>query len=154
MSSPENHKTIEVLLSELHTQLEALCNTLTLEKSILQKHKLNELEPILTLKETQFDILNITIQKLKNLLDTHSLDFNKQGMETLLQGAPTTLMERWNRFITALQCAQETNLINGMLVMGMKNYNDRLLNLLTQTTETYHPNQQSKHSLSTRQHKV
>lgn len=154
MSSPENHKTIEVLLSELHTQLEALCNTLTLEKSILQKHKLNELEPILTLKETQFDILNITIQKLKNLLDNHNLDFNKQGMETLLQGAPTTLMERWNTFITALQRAQETNLINGMLVMGMKNYNDRLLNLLTQTTETYHPNQQSKHSLSTRQHKV
>lgn len=154
MSSLENHKTIEVLLSELHTQLEALCNTLTLEKNILQKHKLNELEPILTLKETQFDTLNINIQKLKSLLDTKNLDFNKQGMETLLQGAPTILMELWNTFLTALKRAQETNLINGMLVMGMKNYNDRLLNLLTQTTETYHPNQQSKHSLSTRQHKV
>lgn len=154
MSNQENHKIADAILSELHTQLEALCNTLVLEKSILQKHKLNELEPVLSLKETQFDALNGGIQKLKTLLDSQKLDFNIQGIEVLLQGAPRSLIERWNAFMAILQHAQETNLINGMLVMGMKNYNDRLLNLLTQTTETYHPNQQSKHPLSTRQHKV
>lgn len=154
MSSQEIHKTADALLSELHTQLEALCNTLVLEKSVLQKHKLNELEPILTLKEKQFDELNVSIQKLKNLLDSQKLDFSLQGIQTLLKNAPKSLIERWNTFMLILQRAQESNLINGMLVMGMKNYNDRLLNLLTQTTETYHPNQQSKQPLSTRQHKV
>lgn len=154
MSSQEIHNTADALLSELHTQLEALCNTLVLEKSVLQKHKLNELEPILTLKEKQFDDLNVSIQKLKNLLDSQKLDFSLQGIQTLLKDAPKSLIERWNTFMVILQRAQESNLINGMLVMGMKNYNDRLLNLLTQTTETYHPNQQSKQPLSTRQHKV
>lgn len=153
-TQPTNYLALVELLNPIKANLEDLCHTLNEEKTLLEQQKIEALEPVLLEKEKQFKTLDQQTVGLKNFFNADDLSFSFDSVENLLKDAPENIKELWNQFIVTLQKAQEANLVNGMLVMGMKNYNDRLLQLLTQRSPTYGPNQTDQQPLSTREHKA
>ena len=99
--------------------------------------------------------LNTDIVLLQDFFNNKQLDFSSECINPYISSASQDVKDKWQLFINTLQSCQEKNLINGLLVMGMKNYNDKLLGLLTQQNpDTYHPSQPVKKTMSTREHKA
>lgn len=143
------------LLVDLQNNLDHLTETLSQEKHLLESNAIDDLEPVLNQKDAQFRLLSEQTNQLKQLLASEALSFSFDSIEAILKDSSEQIKSQWNQFIQTLQQAQEANLVNGMLVMGMKNYNDKLLQLLTRRQNTYHPSNTGKQQpLSTREHKA
>ena len=146
---------LDSILNNIQHKLEHLSLQLDAEKKLLEQHDLDDIEPLLKEKQDEFQQLNTDIELLQNFFKAHNLDFTSDSINPFILSASQNLQAKWQRFISTLQSCQEKNLINGLLVMGMKNYNDKLLGLLTQQApETYHPSPAHKKTMSTREHKA
>lgn len=145
---------LEQIFYSIEIHMAKLQDSLTEEKSALEKQDLEAIAQSTFNKQQQFDKLNSYSDSLKIFLENENLPFCFESCQQLLQSAPSTLIEKWNHLVKKIQQAQEANLLNGMLVMGLKNYNEKLLHILTQTTQTYHPTQTNSQPVSTRERKV
>lgn len=150
----EKFNAFQGILKNLQERLDNLLTQLSEEKALLEKHQLDEIEDILLKKQTEFKSLNIEMAKLQDFLNTENLDFNATGIQPFITSCPAALQQEWQQFLNTLRDCQEQNLVNGLLVMGLKNYNDKLLGLLTHTPQTYGGNSKMPNSVSTREHKA
>jgi len=146
---------LKPILSSLQSKLIVLLEQLEAEKKVLENHTLENIECLLKEKQESFIHLNSDIDLLRRHLNENNLELTSQSIKPYIASASKALQKQWDLFISTLEECQEKNLINGLLVMGMKNYNDKLLSLLTQQTpQTYHPSQMKKKIISTREHKA
>ncbi len=147
--------TLKSILKNIQSKLQVLRVQLDAEKKILEQHALDDIEPLLKEKQNAFLQLNADIVLLQDFFHDNNVAFTAKNINPYIQAASTDLQKQWELFMTTLKDCQEKNLINGLLVMGMKNYNDKLLGLLTQQTpQTYHPSQIKRETVSTREHKA
>ena len=146
---------LENILDTMQCKLERLDSQLEAEKRLLEQHTLENIDTLLKEKHNEFEQLNTDIVLLQDFFNNKQLDFSSECINPYISSASQDVKDKWQLFINTLQSCQEKNLINGLLVMGMKNYNDKLLGLLTQQNpETYHPSQPVKKTMSTREHKA
>lgn len=150
----EKFYAFQKILKTLQERLDNLLTQLFEEKALLEKHHLDEIEAILIKKQTEFKSLNLEMAKLQDFLNTENLDFNASGIQPFIMSCPAVLQQEWQQFLNTLRNCQEQNLVNGLLVMGLKNYNDKLLSLLTHTPQTYGDNSKMPNAVSTREHKA
>tara|TARA_R110002110_G_scaffold33533_1_gene114754 strand:- start:70241 stop:70705 length:465 start_codon:yes stop_codon:yes gene_type:complete len=153
--SNDKNGSLENILDTIQSKLKRLDSQLEAEKRLLEQHTLENIDTLLKEKHNEFEQLNTDIVLLQDFFNNKQLDFSSESINPYISSASQDVKDKWQLFINTLQSCQEKNLINGLLVMGMKNYNDKLLGLLTQQNpETYHPSQPVKKTMSTREHKA
>lgn len=147
-------KEFQKILASIQAKMDNLLDQLKAENQLLERHELDSIKELLVEKQKEFKSLNQTMITLQEFLESENLDFNSDSIKPFILKCPLETQSIWQRFIETLRECQEQNLINGLLIMGMKNYNDKLLGLLTHTPQTYDKNAKLSGSVSTREHKA
>jgi flagellar biosynthesis/type III secretory pathway chaperone len=152
----EIDQTLDSIINHSRTLIDILEN----EKLLLTENNYEKLERNAQSKKSNVDNLESACELLKNYFNKLSLKFNKEGLNELINGAPSNLQEDLQRktklMLDFLARAENLNHINGILVVSRHNYNQQLLSFITNTKkqETYGPYQNQQVAVSTRETKA
>lgn len=160
--SPASLDVFEKSLYDIHTNLKLFIKTLDDEKELLEKHDIEKLEQSLTVKQTVIDSMQTVSTECQHLLSNFNFPFNENGILQIISafGAAKqqALTALWQEIKKLLKLGDQKNLVNGILITTLKNYNDALLqicNLKPQdTTYSNQNNPYNSPALSTREHKA
>jgi flagellar biosynthesis/type III secretory pathway chaperone len=152
----------EKTLSEIYDNLQQFILTLETEKSFLENSKYDELEASLEAKTLLIHTLEEIAVKCQALLSTAHFPFNETSINSIIAQFPaykqSDLQNKWVEIKELLKTCDQKNLVNGVMITTLKNYNNHMLHILTQRPkESVYSNQSKKMytaAVSTREHKA
>lgn len=151
----------EGMLHSLYENLQHFSQTLDEEKALLEKNKSDELTQNLDTKRLLIEALDKISAQCGAFLGSQTNPFNERQMDSIIAQYPANkqlyLRNLWQEIRTLLKTCNKKNLVNGVMITTLKNYNDNMLHILTRRPkEDVYSNQVKKSQLavSTREHKA
>ncbi len=151
----------EKTLLEIYQNLQQFIKTLDTEKSLLEQNKHEELDGSLATKRIIIESLEQISSQCQNLLSSAHFPFNEPSVLAIISQFPSHkqkgLQELWRNVKELLKTCDKKNLVNGVMITTLKNYNESMLQILTQRPkESVYTKQNTKSNspVSTREHKA
>ncbi|MBN9286679.1 MAG: hypothetical protein BGO43_02290 [Gammaproteobacteria bacterium 39-13] len=159
--SPVSLDIFEKSLYDIHANLKLFIKTLDEEKALLEKHEMEKLEEALATKKNVIDSMHTVSMECQTLLNNVNFPFNEKSILQIIsafnRSKQETLTALWQEIKNLLKLGDQKNLVNGILITTLKNYNDALLqicNLKPQDNTYSNQNNPYSPALSTREHKA
>lgn len=152
----------EKSLYDIHANLKLFIKSLDEEKEVLEKQELQKLDAAVAKKQDIIDSMQSISTECQTLLGNFNYPFNEKSFLKIISDfepeKQETLTALWNEIKTLLKIGDQKNLINGVLINTLKNYNDALLEIcnlrIKDSTYSNQNNPTAQPALSTREHKA
>jgi flagellar biosynthesis/type III secretory pathway chaperone len=151
----------EKTLNDMHENLEKFIQSLEQEKNLLEHHDAQKLHELIKGKQFYIDSIHQLSTQCQTLLNNAQFPFNEKSVLKVISQFPShrqgDMSKKWQAIKHLLKVSDQKNLVNGIIIATLKNYNDALLNLHTnrpkestysKAAANYNP------AVSTREHKV
>ncbi len=151
----------EKTMHDLYENLQQFTITLDAERALLEKNKPDELEASIGTKQLIIESLDKISFQFQSYLGSAANTFTDNGMQRILSQFPANkqlyLRDLWQQIKFLLKTCDKKNLVNGVMITTLKNYNENMLGIITnRPKEAVYGNQYKKSQLavSTREHKA
>lgn len=160
-NSDDSLQSFENMLHNLYENLQQFMVTLDIEKTLLDQNKTDELDASLNAKQLIVEALDKINFQCQTYFNNASSTFSEKGMLEILSQFPHNkqlyLFDLWQQIKALLKACDRKNLVNGVMITTLKNFNEQMLGIITnRPKESVYGNQYKKSQLavSTREHKA
>ncbi|MGD9592234.1 MAG: flagellar export chaperone FlgN [Candidatus Berkiella sp.] len=150
----------EKMLHDLYEHLQQFVKTLDAEKALLEQNKTTELDQSMSAKRLIIESLDKISFQCQSYFSNQSA-YSEKGILSIIshfpEGKQLYLTDLWKEIKTLLKTCDKKNLVNGVMITTLKNYNDNMLSIITnRPKESVYGNKYKNNQLavSTREHKA
>ncbi len=151
----------EQLLQDMYTNLQQFSLMLDHEKNLLEKNNTEALDNSSANKQVIIESLDVISAQCQQFFQDKANPFSSAAvLEMIGKASPHKqqyLTKLWQEITALLKECDRKNLVNGIVITTLKNYNNHLLDILTNRPKNdVYSNQAKKYkdAVSTREHKA
>lgn len=151
----------ETFLQDMYTNLQQFAASLEIEKSLLEKNDTLGLDNNLVNKRVIIESLDVISAQCQQFFQGSTNTISEAAILNMIAMADLEkqryLTKLWQDVKALLKECDKKNLVNGIIITTLKNYNNHLLQILTNRPreDVYsHQNKKNKAAISTREHKA